>query len=87
MNPAQTACRSKAKPLSMPIMCWTRVAVEGKVWSGVAVARTIASMSRAREAGGRQRPVGGACRQVRSQLAVGRDVALADACAGADPLV
>jgi hypothetical protein len=31
----------------MPIMCWTRVAVDGKVWSGVAVATRIASMSAA----------------------------------------
>ena len=44
MNPAQTAWTSKAKPPA-PIACCTWVAVAGKVLSGVAVARMIASTS------------------------------------------
>ena len=43
-NPAQTAWTSKAAHL-IPIFFWTRVAVEGKVLSGVVVATIIKFIS------------------------------------------
>ena len=47
MKPAHTACTSKAAPLVMPSAACTRVAVAGKVSSGVAVASTMRSRSHA----------------------------------------
>ena len=41
----QTAWTSNATQSSMPSAAWTLVADDGKVWSGVAVARTMRSMS------------------------------------------
>ena len=43
-NPAHTACTSK-ETASTPIFFWTRVAVAGKVLSGVVVATIIKSIS------------------------------------------
>ena len=45
MKPLHTACTSKAAPRSMPRPAWMRVAVAGKVSSGVEVAQTIRSRS------------------------------------------
>ena len=86
-KPAQTAWMSKAKPPAMPIAVCTLTAVEGKVWSGVAVARMIASMSAPREAGVGEGGAGGGDREVGGRLALGGEVAALDAGAGADPFV
>ena len=72
----------------MPSAACTTVAVAGKVWSGVAVASRIdvdvfpASKPRRLERRARRRQ-----RQVGGGLAVGGDMALADAGARDDPLV
>ena len=79
MKPEHTACTSKAAPRVMPSGACTLVAVAGKVWSGVAVARTIRSRSRRLMPARSSARCGGLTRQIRGQLAVGGDVALADA--------
>ena len=71
----------------MPSAACTRVAVAGNVSSGVAVASTIRSRSPAFSAGMVERALRGLGREVRGELAVGCDVALADAGALLDPLV
>jgi hypothetical protein len=45
MKPAQAAARSNPKPWRTPSACCTRSAVAGNAWSGVLVARMIASTS------------------------------------------
>ena len=71
----------------MPSAAWTRVAVAGKVSSGVAVASTMRSRSAPSSPACGERALGGLERQVRGELAVSRDVALPDAGALLDPLV
>ena len=46
MKPAQAAAMSKPKPVVTPSAACTRSAVAGNAWSGVLVARMIASTSR-----------------------------------------
>ena len=71
----------------MPSLACTWVAVAGKVSSGVVVPTMIRSTSCGGDAGGGERALGGVRRQVGGQFAVGRDVTLADAGAGDDPVV
>ena len=71
----------------MPMALCTLTAAEGKVWSGVAVARISASMSAPGQAAVGQRRARRGDREVRGQLALGREMPALDAGAGADPLV
>ena len=83
----QTAATSKAMQSSMPSAAWTLVAVAGKVWSGVAVARTIRPISAGCDSGGGERLARRLGRQRRRGLAVAGDMAGADAGPLDDPLV
>ena len=71
----------------MPRLSCTVTAVAGKVLSGVEVASTIRSMSAARSPALVQRLARRRRREVGGDLALRRDVALADAGALDDPLV
>ena len=87
MKPVQPAERSKAAASSAPIASATSAAVAGKIMSGVTVATVTRSISfgsmPASASGGRRRRQ----REIRHRLVLRRDPPLADAGAGADPLV
>ncbi len=87
MKPEHTACTSKAAPWVTPSIACTRVAVAGKVSSGVAVARTIRSSASASMPAAASARRAAAQARSRGHLALGGDVALADAGALDDPLV
>ena len=86
-SPRTPPARRRRRPRVMPSAACTRVAVAGKVSSGVAVASTIRSRSAAFSPASVERALRGLDREVRGEFAVGRDVALADAGALLDPLV
>ena len=83
----QTAATSKAMQSSMPSAVWTRVALAGKVWSGVAVASTIRPICVGVDAGRGERLARRLGRQRRRGLAVAGDVAGLDAGPLDDPFV
>ena len=83
----QTAATSKAMQSSMPSAVCTRVALAGKVWSGVAVASTIRPICSGADAGRVERLARGLGRQRGGGLAVAGDMAGVDAGPLDDPFV
>ena len=86
-KPEQTAWMSKAAPCCMPSLFWTLTAAAGKVLSGVAVASTIRSMSAGVSPALSSAAFAASSAEVGGELAIGGDVALADAGPLQDPLV
>ena len=87
MKPAQAAAMSKPNPFVTPSAAWTRSAVAGKAWSGVLVARMIASTSAGFGAGVRNAARAAAVPMKAAVSCVVGDMALADASALADPVI